>query len=187
MFTGSKPKTDICLQLLSESEKHSDDLEYLDEESACRKCQLTQHASDLQPDSQNASDCHQNYSICALKHFGYVDKKNNINKTSLIKLMNESNTGYVFKSDNERERFLDIVRGLTKIDNFAKQYCHESNERQRQVPLYPNIYCPLGQRSGVSVRTFCRSCRKFCSVATKGTAFCTILKTKERDYCFGVY
>ena len=68
MFTGSKPKTDICLQLLSESEEHSDDLEYLDEdeESACRKCQLTQHASDLQPVSQNASDCHRTYSICAL-------------------------------------------------------------------------------------------------------------------------
>ena len=153
--------TDMCLQLLWESEKHSEedleDLEYLDEESACQKCQPTQHAS----------DCHKEYSICALKHFGYVDKQNNINKPRLIMLMKESNIGYVFKSDKERGHFLNIVRGLTKIDDFAKDYCYESNDWQWQVPLYPNIYCPKEKRTGVSVYTFCRSCSNFCYADAK--------------------
>ena len=130
----------------------------------------------------NNDDCYKNYSICVLRKRGYVDNENNINE-AMYNLMMESNIGYVFASDNEREHFLNIVKNLTKIDAFVTNHCYKVNdEYQWLLPLHPNIYCPKGQVSGVTVKRFCLSCRTFCT-STPKSLFCRILKTGKGGYC----
>ena len=171
MFTGSKPKTDICLQLLWENEEDLD-VAYL-EETACEA--YTQNHCET-------GDCSKNYTICVLKERGYVDQDNNINKEPLKELMRQSRTGYVFESEEERERFRGIVGKHTKIDTFVDQHCHEANEAQRKLPVHPNTYCPKGKLPGETVSRFCYNCRVFCSNTVKSTE-CRIVKTRESGNC----
>ena len=117
-----------------------------------------------------------------LRRFGYVDKENNTNKALLYKLMNESNTGYVFENDNERGQILQLVENFTKIDEFVDTYCYQAYPEHWQRPLHPNVYCPRGRMPGVSMSRYCSICRNLCKYDSYYYE-CTILKTNETDFC----
>ena len=125
--------------------------------------------------------CYRDYTICVLKQRGYVDNENNINE-AMYKLLKESNIGYVFGSEDERQHFLDIVKKLTKIDAFVDNHCYEMNKYHWKPPLHPNIYCPRLRRPGVTVEKFCKACYIFCSSSNK-SRYCRILGTNDAGYC----
>ena len=125
--------------------------------------------------------CYIGYNICVLKQRGYLDNENNINE-AMYKLMNESNIGYVFESEDERKDFLDVAKRLNKMDRFVTRYCYEFNQVPWDIPLHPNIYCPKGQMPGVTVQKFCIACPVFCSTPN-ATKICTVLKTGKSGDC----